>query len=898
VTWFRFLPCLAIGAVLCAVPRGASARDTPGDVAPDAATIQVQGRRPSEAYPQGRLGEAVRPLAYRLDLTIDPAASRFAGHAEIDITMAQASSHVFLHGRGLDVSRVSARIGGRSVPGTWTQLDDHGAARIVFAEPIAAGPATLVFDYEAPFGVTAAGMFHVQVDGAWYSWTQFQSTDARAAFPGFDEPGFKTPFAVTLRTPPGLTAIANAPELPLTRQDGLDVHRFAPTLPLPTYLLAMMVGPFVTKDGQVAPTIQRAEPLPLRIVSTRQNAARLDYALDNSAQIVRLLEDWFDQPFPYPKLDQVTTPILPGAMENAGADLYRDDLLVMDRKAPIAQQQEFGRIVAHELAHQWFGDLVTPAWWDDLWLNESFANAMGYLIGQAWRPDLDIWSGVLDEGYAAMDTDALLSGRAVRQPIATTAQIDSAFDRITYGKGGQVLAMFATYMGREQFRDGVRRYIAAHRHGTATSDDFFTALSQAGGDARLVPALRSFVEQQGVPLLGFQRDGDHLTVVQTRYAPLGVTAPETQWVMPVCVRRGYDRECKMLDGRSTTFDVTGTDPFVPNAWGTGYYRFELAARQWDALIGNARNLTAGEALSVGDSLYASILAGRGTVTELARLSENLRKHPDSRAAFAADAELSKLVRMGLVDSTGREGWVRFRQRLYGSLLGRYGFDPRAGAYAADSATRMQWRNAMLASLLGTPRGATMRRQLEEAATRYLAGDRGALDEAWIDHGFDLYIYGGGEPAARELVKRALESEDPVFRPAALVAASRSAKPAIAAWLLAIDDPRLRASERLDILDGVMARSGTRGLGYDWIVKNIDMLLAGSDGPFFAGRIANSLGQFCSLDRSEQIARDLRPRFAGTAAQLQLERSIEQVHNCGVLLNQRGIAISEAFAKLK
>ncbi|VWX53355.1 M1 family metallopeptidase [Novosphingobium sp. 9U] len=881
--------------VLCAVGCPAHAADDAGDTP----TIEVQGRRaPPPPHPLGRLGDAVRPTAYRLDLTVDPAQARFSGHAEIAVVLAASAKEVFLHGRDLNVGRVVAQVGSRTIPGAWSQLDRYGAARIAFPEPLPAGPATLVFDYDAPFGDTAAGMFHVRVDGAWYSWTQFQSTDARAAFPGFDEPGFKTPFEVTLRTPAGLKAIANGPELPLTHEGTLDVHRFAPIAPLPTYLVAMMVGPFVTQEGSVEPTRQRADPLPLRIVSTRQNAGRLDYARENSGQIVRLLEDYFGEPFPYPKLDQITTPILPGAMENAGADLYRDDLLVMDRNAPLAQQKEFGRIVAHELAHQWFGDLVTPAWWDDLWLNESFANAMGYLIGQAWRPDLDIWSGTLDEGFAAMEVDSLRAGRAVRQPITATAQIDSAFDPITYGKGGHVLAMMGAYMGEARFRDGVRRYIAAHRHGTATSADFFAALSQAADDPRIVSSLRSFVEQQGVPLLVFGRDGERFNATQIRYAPLGQPTPATRWIIPVCVRRGAVRQCKIMDGRSASFDVPGTEPLVPNAWGTGYYRFDMPRRMWQALIGAGRSLTAGEALSVADSLSASIMAGRGTVAELARLSSELSHHTDSRAAFAADGELSKLVKMGLVDVPGRVGWVRLRQRLYGPLLKRYGFDPRAGVYAREAPARMRWRTAMLGALLGTPRGAKLRRQLQDAAARYLAGDRSALDEAWIDHGFDLYIVDGGEDAARALVEYALSSEDPVARPAALVAAARSSRTAIASWMLGLADPRLRASERLDILDGVMARRATRSLGYDWIVANLDSLLKGSEGPFYASRIATALGQFCSIGQSEQMIRDLRPRFAGTAAALQLERSIEQVRNCGTLDNELGSAISEEFAGLK
>ncbi|MFD2135288.1 M1 family aminopeptidase [Novosphingobium resinovorum] len=202
--------------------------------------------------------------------------------------------------------------------------------------------------------------------------------------------------------------------------------------------------------------------MPLRIVSTRQNADRLTFALDGTRRITGLLEDYFGTPFPFPKLDQITTPVLPGAMENAGAALYRDDLLVMDAGAPVTRQRAFGTIVAHELGHQWFGDLVTPAWWDDLWLNESFANWIGYRIGDAWRPDLGIAGDALGTGFEAMETDALLAGRPVRQPITDSRRIETAFDAITYGKGGHVVGMVAAWLGEERFREGVRRYIAAH----------------------------------------------------------------------------------------------------------------------------------------------------------------------------------------------------------------------------------------------------------------------------------------------------------------------------------------------------------------------------------------------------------------------------------------------------
>ena len=313
--------------------------------------------------PQGKLTDAARPRAYRLDLTVDPSREDFSGHVEIDATLTAPSIFVDLHGRDLAMTRATASVGGQTFIGKWFQVEDSGVARLVFDQPLPAGAVTFSFDYRAPFGNGPAGMFHVKVGDDWYSWTQFESIDARAAFPSFDEPGFKVPFTVTLRTLPGQMAVSNTPELSNTPEGGLAVHRFAETLPLPTYLVAMMVGPFVSVEGTVPPTPQRAKPLPVRIVTTKQNAGKIAFALEGTKGIVAHLESYFNQPFPYPKLDQITSPIMPGAMENAGADLYADPILVLDDQASTSHKRTFGMVVSHELAHQWFGDLVTPAWW-------------------------------------------------------------------------------------------------------------------------------------------------------------------------------------------------------------------------------------------------------------------------------------------------------------------------------------------------------------------------------------------------------------------------------------------------------------------------------------------------------------------------------------------------------
>ncbi len=860
------------------------------------ATSPAMAQAQAAPLPLGKLTDMAVPVVYRLDLTVDPRQKRFSGRVEIDATLKQPSGRVILHGRDLAMRRAVAIAGGRTYPGNWSQVEPTGIAVLSFAQPLPAGPVTFAFEYDAGFSEGPSGMFRVKVGNDWYGWSQFESTDARAAFPAFDDPGFKTPFSVTLRTPPGLVAVSNAPEASKALEGGMEVHRFIPTLPLPSYLVAMMVGPFAVAEGAVPPTPQRARPLPLRIVSTRQNADKLSFALEGSKQIVALLEDYFGDAFPYPKLDQVTTPILPGAMENAGADLYRDELLVLDGQAPVPQQRRFGMVVAHELSHQWFGDLVTPAWWDDIWLNESFANWMGYRIGDAWRPRLNIRAGALAEGFAAMGTDALAAGRPIRQEIATNAQINGAFDAITYGKGGHVVAMIAGFMGETKFRDGVRRYMGQHRYGNATSTDFFAAMAEAAGDPRIVPAMRGFTDQQGVPLLTFDGRGGRYSVTQSRYARLGATPPGTQWRVPLCVRRGKASHCELMEGRGMELAIGGGGPLIPNAGGTGYYRFELPRRDWDALVRRSGSLPGGEAQALADSLLASFQAGRASSGQIAELARRVVNHPDSYASAAAGDGLAWLASAGLIDDAAMPAYRAFVDRLYAPLLARYGFDPRTGAYAGEDPERAQRRAQLVGRL--SARDAALGLQLGNAAKAWLGGDAAALDPAWYGDAFGVHVTKGGIDAAKALVERALASQDPVFRPAALAAAAGSGKEDIARWLIEeLKDERLRPVEQRALLRDILQVGGTRELGYKWLRENLDAMLEGG-GIFFAARLPQLLNGFCSVDRADEIARDLRPRLAGKPAELELERTIERVRSCGLLKDARRDEVSREIAKLR
>jgi hypothetical protein len=293
-----------------------------------------------------------------------------------------------------------------------------------------------------------------------------------------------------------------------------------------------------------------------------------------------------------------------------------------------------------------------------------------------------------------------------------------------------------------------------------------------------------------------------------------------------------------------------------------------------------------------------VLAGRHGPARLAALAEKLVDHPDSYASDAATGALGDLVRMGLLDKAGRKGWRRFVHRLYAPLLSRYGFDPRAGAYAADPPERAQRRAQIVGRLVGAGHDRALRARLTKAARAYLGGDTGALDAAWFGPAFAAWLDAGKLPAARRLVDRALASEDPLLRPAALAAAATSGAPDVARWLLALDDARLRPSEQRDLLRGVILTPATRDIGYDWLRAHLDELTSGAGGIFYAARLPQLLSRFCSTDRADAFARELRPRFAGKPGALELERAIERVRDCGVLHDRRGTRISAEFARLK
>jgi len=844
-----------------------------------------------DSPPAGRLPARVTPAHYRLDLRIDPRAKNFSGKTRIRVSLAAPTRTIWLHGLGLKVDAVSVTSGTQRIAARYEEVDhEYGVARVVTDAPVAAGAATLAFSYSAPFQTSGQGLYHTKAADDWYAFTQMESIDARRVFPGFDEPGFKTPFDITISTRATDKVVTNTPEVRRAQlKDGWVRHEFLTTQPLPTYLLAFVVGPLdIVEAPPIPPNAVRHTPLPLRIVAVHGQAARTAYAAREAPKLVQRLEEYFGIPFPYPKLDLIGSPAANGAMENAGAIIFEEGLLLLDEQPTARQQANFGMVAAHEMAHQWFGDLVTPAWWDDIWLNESFAEWMGVKIASAWRPDLDVDADQLTETLAAMNTDALRAGRQIHQPIASNAQIGTAFDEITYQKGAGVLGMIESYLGEERFQKGVRLHLERHPYGTATAGDFFSAMAQGSGDPGVVDAFRSFVDQVGVPLLTVSTapGGGSLALEQTRYRRLGSAASDPElWQIPVCVDMivagSGSKRCTLLTGRSGTLTLPAEAVAAvihPNAQGAGYYRFAVDPATFRGLLQAAPHLPPREALAFADSVAAAFDAGRLSSTDLLAAAGVLAAYPDRSAALLLGRKLLAIHDV-MASATGRTAIERRIVALYKPRLEALGYDPTAGRYAADSGQQQLLRQSLLSMVALGGRDSGLRAVLAPAAQRSLS-DPAALDPGFRRTAWSVGVQELGKQFADQLEPLVSGSPDAHVREDAARALGNAEDPAVAEAARA-----LTLDERVDIniVAGIaftqMQNPITRQAAWSWLEAHRDAFFGRVPGEFlfYFAELGNPL---CSKAERAQFDTLLAGRLAGTTGgELEVARVQETIDDC-------------------
>jgi cytosol alanyl aminopeptidase len=557
--------------------------------------LRAPGRARVPGASSVRLPRTFTPIAYRAHLAVDPEKSNFDGSMTIDGELTEATSRFWLHGRDLAIHLASAvPVTGSSVVPLEVTPRGEDVLELRAGSSLAPGGWSISIQYAGVLDeLNSTGAFKVAVDGAAYVYTQFEPVYARRVFPCMDEPDSKVSWQLTLDVPRNLNAVSNtslAQTVPLS--DGRMRYEFRRSLPLPSYLVAFGVGPF-----DIVEAADTRSDVKVRIVALHGRSADAAYAAKTTSSLIEALETWFAIPYPYDKLDILTLPqgVGFGAMENAGLITVNEGIALFDQRRPAPREQHaWMRVAAHEIAHQWFGGYVTMAWWDDIWLNEGFANWMEIrttaLIDPSWRDELS----AVDIRSQALEADSLTSARRIRQPIESPDDVLNVFDGITYDKGSAVLSMFESYLGSDVFQRGVRQYLKSRALANASSSDFVRAMSEVAG-TNLGPAFTSFLEQSGAPELDAELEcGDgqprlKLTqrAHQRRGSPEG--APKEGWIFPVCVAYDSDGQraeaCTLLDGSGLlTLNAQRCPSWVmPNLNGRGYYRSSLTEPRVRAL---------------------------------------------------------------------------------------------------------------------------------------------------------------------------------------------------------------------------------------------------------------------------------------------------------------------------
>lgn len=862
--------------------------------------------------PTGKLPDGVTPHHYRLDLALDPDMDGFTGTVVITVELASPQETVWLHGKDLRVSSVTATpaTGGAPVQGRWEQVEKDGVARITFPEPLAAGRHDLTIAYSADYDRRLRGIYKTTEDGRSYLFSQFQAISARLAWPGFDEPRFKTPFDIILTVKEGHEAVTTTPlAAEETLPDGRRRLTFQRTKPLPTYLLAFAVGPLDIVEWEALPANEvRDHPVPLRGVTVRGKGDRIRTALADTAGMFAEIERYFGIPYPYEKLDLIAAPDFgAGAMENVGAIIYREQRILVDESTPLQDRRSYAITHAHELAHMWFGNLVTPAWWDDIWLNESFATWMSIKAVSAWRPTEEFGRETQRLAIEAMSVDSLENTRQIRQPVAGVHEISNAFDWITYRKGGGVLSMMEAYVGEEMFRKAIRYHLTRHAHGVATSDDFFQSIADTVGDSRIVAALRSMVDQPGLPLIYMDvactsPEKAEVTLRQERYRPVGSGIRQGQsWSLPVCLRPGpsdADVICVLMDKPQMKVDLsvdTCPTALVPNVNGAGYYRADLAGRSQEELLKLLPALPPAEQIAALDSLWGGLNAGRAEMPDFLAAVRALASSGDWDVATAALPALD-IILDTVIDPADRPFLEEQLAGLYRPALDRIGLLPGGAADRERPQNTALLRGRLVSFLAFEARDPSVRAELLKLARIYTGfggteADPSAVPPDLAGSALGVAAQELGKPFAEHLKGILATSTDAILREQALDALNGITDPELSAEVRQLVFwEKLRTNEVRRLLERHGGEPANRDPMWDWVKANLPALQERLGQPGLR-TIVQAVDDGCTAERRDEVEALFAPVVADIpGGPRALAQALERISLCAALVKAQRPAI--------
>jgi aminopeptidase N len=662
--------------------------------------------RPAHAQ---RLPKTVIPEHYTLLLTPDLKAATFSGIETIEVTLAEPASAITLNSAEIAFQSVTVTANGKQQTVTVSSDVEKEQTTFTVPDPLPAGKATIAIAYTGILNDKLRGFYLSKTAKRNYAVTQFESTDARRAYPSFDEPAFKATYDVSLVIDSGDTGISNGPIISDTPGPGAGKHtlKFLTTPKMSTYLVAFLVGDFQCTEGE-------SDGVKIRGCATPDKVALTPYSVEVAKYVLHYYDDYFGIPYPLKKLDLIALPDFEaGAMENFGAITYREtDLLVDPKTASVGAKKEVANVVAHEMAHQWFGDMVTMQWWDNIWLNEGFATWMANKPVAAMHPDWDIDQAVAAEEQGTLGIDAQPTTHAIRAKADTREEIEQMFDGISYGKASDVLLAVENYLGPETFRKGVHAYLSTHEYSNATAEDFWGAQT-ATSHKPVDKIMESLVAQPGEPLLTFGDPANGtVSVAQHRFflSPSIEPDPSQKWTIPVCFKTGSDKQdCEVLSPDKPSLKVPSASLFYADAGGKGYYRSAYPPSVYAALVKNAEtDLNPTERISLTGDEWAQVRANKATVGDYLSLVTALKADTNSQvlgSAFSGVNAIYQRVAGTKEERNALAAWLRttiapeyakmpppsdtdspntreLRAHFFG-VLGYYGKDPAVLAEARE-----------------------------------------------------------------------------------------------------------------------------------------------------------------------------------------------------------------------
>jgi puromycin-sensitive aminopeptidase len=665
-----------------------------------------------------RLAKDVRPRRYQLHFVLDLERWTFRAEGVISLTLAKPAREITLHSVDLDIKT------GRDVAGT-TYDEESQTATLKLTKELPAGTADLRLEWSGGIAERLRGLYRSTRPGERYAATQFEAADARRAFPCFDEPEFKATFKVVLTHDPRLAAISNMPIESERPDGGAKQTTFRETPIMSSYLLAFTVGPY-----DATPLAKTKTNVECRVWLPKGTADQAIFARDAHVKAVEWLEQYTNIPYPFaPKVDAIGIPDFEaGAMENPGAITYRTTLLAADQKtASTATFKAVFSVAAHELTHMWWGDLVTMAWWNDLWLNESFASFVGEKCTALVNPEWRFTRDVVSQNTPAFNLDSLVSTHPISMEAKNVDEANERFDAVTYLKGQGVLRMIENYLGENDFRSGVRIYLGRHKWANATAGDFWRALDEASG--RDVTGLATaWITEPGHPLVScsVRETGGGLTVDLTQarfFADPGIAPTSQVWPVPLVLRYGTRdgtlRETRfLLDKAAGSIELPGATWYFPNGGGVGFYRFAFDDRSIALLAKEIARLTPEERLSLLDDQWALARANKATVGQVLNLVAGLTAEDDLyvlRTLGDILAWLSHNVVKGATERPFRE----LVDAIFRPQLEKLGWENRED----DTSDEREKRQLVIGALGHSAGAADVRAEATRRITAHLDGTR-------------------------------------------------------------------------------------------------------------------------------------------------------------------------------